>query len=189
MTYKVQIYQTANDYFEAALQIDDDKRRIVLLKQTVQLDNNFAEAYLELGHSYRNLNKLKKAESMFKTAISLNDDGWGHLYLGNLFFTKKDWDGAAAEFRKGRRLLPNNATPIWCLADVYRAKGDIVRSESFYRMAVKIEPSSTNALARLGRLLLEENRKIEGTEYIKQALEQDESCRVALKWKKQYKIS
>jgi Tfp pilus assembly protein PilF len=189
MAYDVQTCQTANDYFEAAMQVDDDKRRIILLNQAVQLDNKFADAYLELGHSYRNLNKLKKAESMFKTAISLDDDGWGHLYLGNLFFTKEDWDAAEVEFHKGRQFLPNIATPIWCLADVYRAQGNVKKSEKFYRAAVKVDPTDAASLARLGRLLLEENRPTQGAKYIKQSLERDKNCSVALKWKKQYKIS
>ena len=126
---------------------------------------------------------------MLKISISLDDDGWGHLYLGNLFFTKEDWDAAEVEFRKGKKLLPDIAAPIWCLGDVYHAKGDIRKSEKYYRMAVKLAHTDADSLARLGRLLLEKNCRIEGAEYIKQALEQDSSCRVALKWKKQYKIS
>ena len=188
MTDDVQSSQTAESYFEEAMSVSDDKRRAGLLEKAVQIDNKFADAYLELGKSYLQIKNFKKAESRLKTSISLDDDGWGHLYLGNVFFTKEDWNAAESEFCKAKKLLPDISVPFWCLADVYRAKGQIRKSEKFYRMAVKLQPTDTSSLARLGRLLLEENRQTEGTKYIKQALEQDESCRVALKWKKQFGI-
>ena len=40
------------------------------------------------------------------------------------------------------------------------------------------------ALARLGRLMLEEKRRIERAQYIKQALEPDESCKRGIKVEK-----
>ena len=188
MIDNVQSNQTAESFFAEAMSVGDDKHRAILLEQALQLDNKFADAYLELGRCYLKLKKFKKAESLLKTAISLDDDGWGHLYLGNLFFTKENWNAAEIEFRKGKQILSDLAVPLWCLADVYRAKGEIKKSEKFYRAAIKLQPTNADSLARLGRLLLEESRQIEGTKYIKQALEQDKSCRVALKWKKQFGI-
>jgi Tfp pilus assembly protein PilF len=180
--------KTAEDYFIEAMRINDDKQRAELLEKAVQLDNKFADAYLELGKSYLWLKKFKKAERMLRISISLDNDGWAHLYLGNLFFTKKDFGAAEIEFSKSKQILSDIAVPFWCLADVYRAQGNIKKSEKFYRAAIKLQPTDADSLACLGRLLLEEKRLTQGAKYIKQALEHDKSCKVALKWKKQYKI-
>jgi Tfp pilus assembly protein PilF len=188
MIHKFKSRKRANAYFEEAMNTRGRKRRAMLLEHAIRLDNEFADAYLELGITYLDLDEVEKAESMLRTSISLDDDGWAHLYLGNLFFGLENWDAAEIEFRLAKQRLPDLSVPLWCIADVYRARGDVKKSEKFYRAAVELEPKDATSLAHLGRLLLENKRRDEGTQYIRRALKEDKSCKSALKWKRQYKI-
>src|SRR5262245_65155210 len=99
-----------------------------------------------------------------------------------------EWDAAEKEFVEGQKRLPDLAVPVWCQADVYRKRGDLKESERLYRAAVKLEPHDASTLARLGRLLLENNKRTEGAKYLQMALKEDPTCRVALKWKKQFNV-
>ena len=175
-------------YFEQGMRSEDKRKRIVLLEQAIQVDPEYAEAFMELGKSYKRLGEKEKAEAALRKSIALNDDGWAHIYLGNLFFSLEEWDAAEKEFIIGQERLPDVATPLWCQADVYRQKGDLIKSEHLYRAAVELEPDSADALARLGRFLLENENRSEGEKYIRLALKENPTSNVALKWKQQFSV-
>ena len=174
-------------YYHQGLRCEHDSQRVLLFKYATEADPEFSEAFTELGQSYLKLGKIEEAELAYRRSITLND-GWGHLYLGNLFFGMENWDAAEKEFIEGQQRLPELAVPVKCQADVYRKRGDLKRSEQLYREAVKLEPNDSSMLAYLGRFLLENNQRAEGAEYIKRALEKDASCEVALKWKQQFNV-
>lgn len=175
-------------YFELGIECSNDKERIALLETATHADPENAEAFLELGRSYKRLEELEKAEAAFRKSIALNDDGWAHLYLGNLYFSLGDWDKAEKEFMEGQARLPDVAAPVWCQADVYWKRGDLPKSEQLYRAAVNLQPDDTDALARIGRFLLETGKREEGEEYLQRALKKDPANKSALKWKEQYGI-
>lgn len=180
--------ERANGYFEEAVNSEDDGRRIVLLKRAVSLNPEFSDAHMELGKSYLHLGEVEEAERALRAAIELDDNGWAHLYLGNLFYGEQDWDAALREFQAAGKTLPALNVPLWCAGDIYREAGDLDESERYYRKAVEVEPSDAAALARLGRLLMERGNRADGAAYIKRALEEDATCKVALKWKRRYKV-
>ena len=175
-------------YFDEAMRSEDEEKRVALLEKAIQAEPEYAEAFMELGISYKRLGEIEKAEVALRKSIALDDDGLAHLFLGNLFFSLEEWDAAEKEFMEAQTRLPDVATPLWCQADVYRKKGDLGTSERLYRAAVAIEPDSADALARLGRALLENNKGDEGAIYIEMALKEDPACNVALKWKKQFNV-
>src|SRR5688572_11642499 len=180
--------ERAASHYEEALRSEDDAQRIALLKRAVALDPGFSDAYVELGKSHLRLNDIEEAESALRTAVELDGNGWAHLYLGNLFYREQDWDAALDEFRAAEQRFPELGVPLWCSGDIHREAGDLAKSEDYYRRAVAVEPSDAAALARLGRLLIEKGEHAEGAAYIERALEEDASCRVALKWKRRYKV-
>ncbi len=161
----------------------------MLLRRAVSLNPEFSDAYVELGKSYLHLDNIEEAEKALRTAIELDDNGWAHLYLGNLFYQEEDFDAALKEFHSAKECFPELSTPLWCIADIHREIGELEESEQYYRRAVAVEPSDAASLARLGRLLIEKGEHAEGARYIKQALEEDETCKVALKWKRRYQVS
>lgn len=178
----------AEYYFEQGMLADADDLRILLLTRATRANPKYAEAFLELGKIYNKLGNIIEAEKALRKSVAIEDDGWARLYLGNLYFSAKNWTAAEKEFVEAQKRLPGLATPVWCQADVYRRKGDLIKSEQLYRKAVELQPDDVEALARLGRALLENNKSEEGAKYIRMALKKDPSCGVALKWKKQFDI-
>ena len=180
--------ERVNIHYEEALRSEDVGRRIALLKRAVSLDPEFSDAHMELGHSYLRLGELDEAERALRVSIELDDNGWAHLYLGNLYYREEDWDAALREFRAAERALPELNVALWCLGDIHRETGELDESEHYYRRAVAVEPRDAAALARLGRLLIEKGERAEGAAYLNRALEEDGTCKVAHKWKRRYKV-
>jgi tetratricopeptide (TPR) repeat protein len=179
--------ERAHAHYEEAMRSEDGGQRIVLLKRAVSLDPEFAEAYIELGKSYLDLDEVEEAERALRAAIGLDDNGWAHLYLGHLYYCEEDWDAALKEFHAAKGRLPESSAPLWCIADIHRSAGELEESERYCRAAVAVEPSAA-ALARLGRLLIEKGERAEGAIYVRRALEVDGRCRVALKCARRYKL-
>ena len=180
--------ERADGYFDEAVNSDDDGRRIMLLRRAVSLDPGFSDAYMELGKTHLHLGEVEEAERALRAAVELDDNGWAHLYLGNLYYGEQDWDAALREFHAAGKTLPGLNVPLWCAGDIHREAGDLEESERYYRKAVEVGPSDPAALARLGRLLIERGNRADGAAYINRALEKDATCKVALKWKRRYKV-
>ena len=178
----------ADYYFEQAMLAEEEDVRVSLLIRATLASPESAEAFSELGKSYNKLGNVIESETAFKKSIDILDDGWARLYLGNLFFSLERLDEAEKEFTEAQKRLPNLAVSFWCQADVHLKRGDLIVGEQLYRAAIKIQPNDAQALARLGRFLLEEKRRAEGTKYLQMALEKNPTCEVALKWKKQFNI-
>lgn len=176
----------AECYFKQGMRSFDFNKRNLLLERAIAVAPEYAEAFVELGKSYKKLGEIEKAKSAYKKAIEIEDDGWARLYLGNLFYGIGDLPAAEIEFIKAQKLLPDIAAPLWCQGDVYRLKGEVKKSEQFYQKAVKLESNDSQSLARLGRSLLENNRIEEGGKYIEHALRVDPSCSIALKSKQRF---
>ena len=178
----------ADFYYEYALLSSDNHQRVVLLEYATKANPDDAEAFMELGKSYKNIGEIEKAELSLKKSISINDDGMARLWLGHLFFCVGLWDLAEREFVSAQNHFPKFAAPIWGQADIYRQRGDMKKSEQLYHAAVREQPNNAEALARLGRALLENNKSEEGARYIEMALKENPACKVALKWKKQFNV-
>ena len=178
----------ATFYTKYALLTNDYHQRVVLLEHATKANPNAADAFMELGISYRHIREMEKAEIALKKSISINDDGMARLFLGHVFFSVELWDLAEKEFISAQKHFPKYAAPIWAQADVYRQRGNPEKSLQLYRAAVEEQPDNAEALARLGRALLENDKRVEGAKYLQMALEKNPACEVALKWKKQFNI-
>ncbi len=71
-------------------------------KAVIQLDPQHAEAHLNLGVLYANLNKLEDAEKEYKVALSLNSKLVEAYYNLGVFyeFYRKDTNQALTQYRK-----------------------------------------------------------------------------------------
>jgi Flp pilus assembly protein TadD len=114
----------------------------------------------KLGRAYRRRGRMAEARAAFDRAHTLDpSDPWTVLLLGNWHFVQDDWTGAAEWFRRAAELIPDDATPFWCLAEAAECQRDLAAADTLYRQAVEAEPN--NRLAR--RKLREwQDRRSEG---------------------------
>lgn len=107
-----------------------------------------------IGRRYLELRQLDKCYRYYSRALALDpDDGWTHLYFGNLTFVLSCYDQAENHFRRAAELLPDVACPYWCLADLYEAQGYWSRTEEYYRQAVDVDPTDATAQRKLEQWL------------------------------------
>ncbi len=109
---------------------------------------------VRIGQHYFRDRQLKKAHVYYSRALEIDpDDGWAHLYFGNLCYAVSCYDEAETHFKRAIELLPDVACPHWCLGDVYNKMGYWSRTEQAYRRAVEIDPNDAKSKERLAEWL------------------------------------
>ena len=130
------------DYYDT-LNLDE----LLILERESPRD---ADLLVFIGRHFLKRLQLDQTHAYYSRALSVNpDDGWTHVYMGNLCYALACYVEAEAHFKRAIELLPGVACPHWCLADVYDKQGYWSRTEQQYRRAVDTDPSDSKARQKL----------------------------------------
>lgn len=112
--------------------------RIVILQDPLSADE-----HLKLGLSYEAKGEFDLAISEYEAALKKGGpisviEG----YLGNVYYSKKDFPAAKRAYRKSLHESPHNAPLLNNLASLYLIeKGDLKEAEALARQAIEIDPA------------------------------------------------
>jgi tetratricopeptide (TPR) repeat protein len=128
----------------------DDDGDLTDLVRLAALRPEDAELARRLGRAFRTRGRVAEAQSEYERAVALDPtDPWTLLRLGNCHFAQQDWVAAAARFQQACDLMPNNATPYWCLAEAAKRGGDLPTADVYYRRAAEVDPANRTARRKL----------------------------------------
>ena len=117
-------------------------------QQAIQLEPDFADAYLSLGHAYIKLEKSQDAIKAFKEATRLNPDmDEAHYGMGLEYFRTGNMKDAAKAFKKAVTVRPNMAKAHYGLALAYQDMGkqDLLLEE--YRILQSLDSGLARKLS------------------------------------------
>jgi TolB-like protein/Tfp pilus assembly protein PilF len=153
-------------------------------RQAIELDPNFALAYVALASSYISQidfsdlprdEMIAKAEPLIERALELDDrSGEAHTVLGLIQVERAEFEAAEATYQRALELNPN-------YAGAYDAYGTLLHGElgrleealALRRKAVELNPLSTYSIVQLGWNLNGLGRFDEGLTWLKKAFEID----------------
>jgi tetratricopeptide (TPR) repeat protein len=111
---------------------------------------------VSIGRHYAGRRQFDQCHAYYSKALAIDpNDGWTHLFMGNLCFGLSCYDNAISHFQHAIELLPGVACPHWCLADVYDKQGYWSRTEKQYRRAVETNPGDSTSKQKLEAWLAE----------------------------------
>ena len=137
----------------------DDAAMTEPLKQAVQLDPNFAMAYVALADIYKaqdySAPEWKIAEEYCQKAIALNANlAEPHATLGFIrMFQYWDWAGAETEFKRALELDKNCVTAHQWYALFHALRGNPYEAEREIEQALKLAPNSLSIQSDQGEFL------------------------------------
>jgi tetratricopeptide (TPR) repeat protein len=138
---------TSHFYRAQALEDQGDWRKsIEEYKKAIELDPDFARAYVNLGAVLLLHDRIREAESMLTRAVEIAPGlALGYLNLGMCRGTSGDLDGAVKNFERALSLDPANSEISIELGKAYYLQGryptalrtfnDILRNDSLYAAA------------------------------------------------------
>jgi Flp pilus assembly protein TadD len=120
--------KTAFDYYQvgkARLDAGDVKAAVEAYLDSIKLEPNSAEVFLNLGVAYLKLEKDNAAAKAFKESVKLNPDvAEAHYGLGLALYRLNRFRDAVAAFKKATNLSPKMAKAHFGLGLVYQELND-----------------------------------------------------------------
>ncbi len=140
-------------------------------QKAVEIDPEYARAYLYLGRSYLNLNRWNEAIPPLRTALRLSPDETKreavNLLIDAFFgaavadFKSGDFNSAVGKFREVLRLEPSSFEAKSRIVDALLAygtevlfNGNVTDAISAYTEALKLSPNNLNATLGLAKAYL-----------------------------------
>ncbi|HJT67801.1 MAG TPA: tetratricopeptide repeat protein [Pyrinomonadaceae bacterium] len=139
------LYQAGRSRFEAG----DVKGAIDAYLQSVKLEPNSAEVFLNLGHAYLKLDKNADAIKAFKQSVKLNPDQAETQYgLGVACFRSGRHKEAADAFKKATTLSPSMAKAHYGLSLAYGELGETNKLLDEYRILERLDKALAKKVAQ-----------------------------------------
>jgi serine/threonine-protein kinase len=175
------LYLRANDYLNRGLSVTNFNTAIPMLERAVALDSNFAMAWgrmseaLALAHWLylsRTDAVMARAEAAAKKALALQPDlPEAHRAMGNLWYRRREYDKALAEFAIVQRSQPNSVDLIASIAYVYRRQGRWEQALTEMRRRLQLDPASPLGFNDVAETLNLMRRYAEATEVLEHCIE------------------
>ena len=150
---------------------------IPLFKKVIELSDNNASGYANLGFAYYYKNNETEAIKYFNQSLVYQDDADVYSNLGSLYYQKHDFKNAIAMFEKATELSPQLALYWGNLADALYYSKQNVRAKILYAKAIILaehalinNPNDVAALATLALYYARLKQPDKANKHIEQAL-------------------
>jgi tetratricopeptide (TPR) repeat protein len=142
-------------------------------KRAVELDPNFAAAYLELSVRYSNLSEVGLAREYARKAYELREKVSERERFGiegfYYFYVTGELEKAAQTFELWQQTYPRNEMPYGDLGVISATQGNYEKALSEYSESLRLEPNSVVSYGNLGNAYVNLNRLDEAEAVYKQA--------------------
>jgi len=144
-------YLLGNDYYLRSFDKQDFEIAIKMYNRAIELDPDFALAYIKLSQSYlqlhwfhydKSLNRLEKSKEAIDAAFRIDPDlPEAHLGLGNYYYIGfLNYTRAIEEIDIAQQGLSNNPDLYYTRANIYRRDGEWKLSMRDYLKAYELDP-------------------------------------------------
>jgi tetratricopeptide (TPR) repeat protein len=150
------------------------------LESVLRLDPHNALALGLLADSLTANNQSARARSMIQQYLDASpNDANGHVLMGAVDFSLKDYSNAQLEFGRSIQLDPYNVQAYLRLGKTFEATGQRDLAIQQYEKAFNLQPKVAALATMIGNLYLEKKDSETASRYYLQALEVDPNFAVA----------
>ena len=132
------------------------KEAEILLRKSIEIKSNFANAHYNLGNILKDLGNLKEAELSYRNAIKIEPNFADAYYnLGNIFKDLGNLKEAEISLQKAIKIEPNFADAHYNLGNIFKDLGNLKEAEFSYKKAIEFKPDFVDAYSNLGSIYVE----------------------------------
>jgi serine/threonine protein kinase/tetratricopeptide (TPR) repeat protein len=150
-----------------------DAAAIPFIKRALELDPNFAVAYVSLGTQYHNLGQASLSAENFEKAYALRDRVSEHerYRISALYHDEVtgDLDQAVQVYELWAKSYPQDLAPSNNLGVIYSDLGQYEKAEAETQESLRLEPNAVNGYGNLAQTYLALNRPDDAKKAIEQA--------------------
>lgn len=185
----IQEYQKSsmyNDHYAAHLRVGTDYARTGRLEEAIaefdkvlKVDKENVQARYLMALVYSSQQKYDKAADNYEVILKTysqeqpdNVEIYG--YLGQLYYAKREFDKAIAQYEKVLAFQPNNVDVMYVLGSLYLEKQNRVKAKEKFSLCIDYKPDHDGCLNALGFMYAEDGVNLnEAKDYIERALAVD----------------
>ncbi len=164
----------ANFYLAEAYRATDKFDEAVFrYKSALKIQPNDLRALKSLSWSYYKIRYYQESLSLSQKALQLNPgDEQVPIIVARVLLKLKREPEALAIIRKYKAQVPSSSVPYFqsVEADILYSKGQVPEALTTYKTALKSQPMLAGALLGAGRILLEQGKNAEATDYLERAV-------------------
>jgi|GEM_PF-3876279 len=158
----------ARGYFDQGnefLKNNQDKEAAESFRRAVELDKDFAEAYLKLGLAYNALNQDEDAEKAYKSAVEAYEkrvrkdekDARAHYEMGHAYYRLHKYEDAAKAFKQATKIDPLNGDAFYELGMAQNRLARYDEAVIAFKKSIELDPDNYRAVEALEKA--EEDKK------------------------------
>jgi len=160
----LEYYLRGNNHYNKGYEKQNFDSAAKMYTKAIELDPNFALAYVRLSLCYsslhwfdynRSIDRLVKSKEAIDKAFKIDHDlPQGHLALGSYYYWGfLDYSKALKEITIAQQQLSNNSECFYTKANIYRRAGEWSLSKENYLKAVELDPGSSTVIFNLAETL------------------------------------
>lgn len=146
------------------------KSAIIELKNALQIDPKFTQAYVQLAQAHMQLNDPQEAFKAYSRVEVLAPDNLdAKIKLATFYILGKHNDEARKRVDEVLAKEPDNAEALSLLGSLLELEKDLEQAEKIYRKVAALQPEKASAFHALARVLAGQNKMVETEEVLQKA--------------------
>ena len=135
-------HRVLSNYGVVLQELGKIKEAELIMRKSIEMKPNYANAYLNLSSILVDLGKQNEAELIIRKSIALNPNSYkAFLNLGNILATLGKYKEAELATRKSIVLDKNNFIAYKNLANIYRIMGNLKQAKIAAKKIVELDPN------------------------------------------------
>lgn len=162
----VEFFQQGNEKFNSG----NYKDAIFYYKKSLEKNQYFVPAFLNIAKCYKNLNDIKNSIDYYEKALKIEPNNVTALNsLGFIYLEIGKNKEAENYFRKTLRISPADYDALIGIGKVNIKYSDFYTAERYFNQALKIAPSENDALLGLAEIYIIKNKFQKADEFLSKA--------------------
>ena len=163
-----ELFKQGNRFYDR----NDLPKAISAYRKTIEVKDDFFEAYYNLGNTYLDQREFEKAISQYQRALVLNP-GYGdaHFNLGIALFELDKFDDAIASYEKALALKPDRVEAHYNMGIAFQAQSKFKAAIACYQKAVMFKPDFPRAYNNMGNAFQDQGDAEEAIACFQKALQ------------------
>jgi tetratricopeptide (TPR) repeat protein len=138
-------------------------------QHAIRFSPKFARAYVELGDTYRELQRYEEAAEAFKKAMRIEDESCASCGLGVTYYKSGRYEDAENAFKRAIELDPNDVCAYDWSGRMYYELSRYHEAVEVFKQEIRLQPNAS-AYLFLGNAYVYSRQFNEGVNAYKQAL-------------------
>ncbi len=132
--------------------LGNSSEAIRFLNKSIEIDENYVDAYYNLAHIFQSLDKNQEAIDCYNKTIEISPNYFAaYNNLGNIYREQRDFEASLDCFKKAIEINPKYADSYNNMGNALTEMGELSAAVDSFKTALEIKPQFAEAYFNMGK--------------------------------------